>query len=84
VLVVDLNAAHEGADDVAPHAPIRLAQPVPDSRGEGLQLADDKVEGASLLGRILERRGLASSLAIRCRSPAIRGSSSALLITPPA
>jgi hypothetical protein len=53
VLVIDLDPPHEGSDDVAPHAPVRLAQPILDHRREGLQLADDEVQGTSLLGGIL-------------------------------
>jgi len=57
VLAVDLDPPHEGADDVAPGRPVRPVQPVLDQGGEGLQLADDELEGAGLLGGVLERGG---------------------------
>jgi hypothetical protein len=30
MLVVDLDPSHQGADDVAPHGPIRAVQPILD------------------------------------------------------
>jgi len=54
VLVVDLDPPHEGADDVALGRPISPVQPVLDQGGEGLQLADDELQGTGLLGGVLE------------------------------
>ncbi len=54
MLAVDLDPSHEGTDDVAPSCPIRPVQPVLDQGSEGFQLANDELEGADLLGGILE------------------------------
>ncbi len=53
MLAINLNPPHEGADDVAFHGPIRPVQPIPDQGGEYLQLADDELQRAGLLSRIL-------------------------------
>ena len=57
VLAVDLDPPHEGADDVASGRPVRPLQPVPDQGGEGLQLADNELQRAVLLGGVPERGG---------------------------
>ncbi len=61
-LVVDLDPPHESANDVAFHGPICLVQAILNHRREGLELADDEVQGASLLGLVLEHRGFAFQL----------------------
>ena len=55
VLAIDLDPPHEGADDVTPRVPIRILQPIPDQGGKHLQLANDELQRAGLLGRILQR-----------------------------
>ena len=57
MLAIDLDPSHEGADDVAPGHPIRPVQPVLDQGGKSFQLADDELEGAGLLGGVLECGG---------------------------
>ena len=57
MLAVDLDPSHEGADDVAPGRPVRPVQPVLDQGGKGFQLANDELEGAGLLGNVLECGG---------------------------
>jgi len=61
-LVIDLDPSHESANDVAPHGPICLVQAILHHRCEGLQLANDELQGASLLGLILEHCGFAFQL----------------------
>ncbi len=43
MLVIDLDAPHERADEVAPGRPVRLVQLVADQGSERFQLADDGV-----------------------------------------
>jgi hypothetical protein len=62
VLVIDLNPPHEGTDKVALGGPIGLVQPVTDQACEGLQLADDEVQRARVLGRIAECGGFGLKL----------------------
>ena len=50
VLIVDLDPPHQGADEVALGGPIRLAQPIADHGCEDLQLADDELQRARLVG----------------------------------
>jgi hypothetical protein len=70
MLFIDLDPPHEGADDVAPHSPICPVQPILGHRAEPLQLARDELERASLLGGILECRGLSLELADALPRPA--------------
>jgi len=52
VPATDLDAPYEGADDVAPHIPVRSVQ-LPSNQGcERLQFADDELERAGLLGDV--------------------------------
>src|SRR5690242_10272508 len=62
MLAINLNPPHEGADDVAFHGPIRPVQPIPDQGGECLQLADDELQRAGLLSRVLQRRSFCLKL----------------------
>ena len=55
-LVVDFDPPDQGTDDVPLCRPIRRFQTVPDHVGKGLDLADDKREGAGLLCGIPDRR----------------------------
>jgi hypothetical protein len=50
VLIIDLDPPHQGADKVALGGPIRRVQPTADHGCEDLQLADDEVQRARLLG----------------------------------
>lgn len=72
MLAVDLDPPHKGANDVALGRPVRPVQPVLDQGGEGLQLADDELEGTGLLGGVLERGGFGLELGdapAQCREP---------------
>jgi hypothetical protein len=54
VLIIDLDPPHQGEDEVALGGPIRLAQPIADHGCEDLQLTDDELQRARLLGGVAE------------------------------
>ncbi len=52
VVLSDLDALDQEADQMAPRRPIHFIQPVADRLGEGLELTDDHRQGCPEIGHV--------------------------------